>query len=230
MHVPDGFLSLPTSVATGVIAAAGIAAALPLARREAVDDRKAPMVGIVATFIFAAQMINFPVGAGTSGHLLGGALAAVLVGPGTAVLCLSVVLIVQAFLFADGGITALGTNITVIGIVAVLVGWWVFRAVVGLLPARRWATPTAAGVGAFASVPAAAAVFVGLFAIGGTVAVPLDAVFLAMVGWHLVIGLGEAAITAAVVSAVLASRPDLVYGLRFARERRPSVQATEVPV
>lgn len=217
MHVPDGFLDLPASITTGAIALAGIAAALPLARREALDDRKAPMVGIVATVVFAAQMINFPVGAGTSGHLMGGALAAVLVGPGTAVLCLSVVLIVQAFVFADGGITALGTNITLIGLVTVIIGWAVFRLLVCALPDRSWSVAAAAATGAFVSVPAAAAVFVLLFAVGGTVAVPLDAVFAAMLGWHTLIGIGEAIITALIVSAVLATRPDLVYGARFAR-------------
>ena len=111
MHVPDGFLDAPTSVATGVVAAAGVAVALRGARKE-LDDRTAPMAGLVAAIIFAAQMINFPVGAGTSGHLLGGALAAVLVGPWTGALCLAVVLLVQGLFFADGGITALGTNIT----------------------------------------------------------------------------------------------------------------------
>ena len=104
MHVPDGFLDAPTSVATGVVAAAAVACSLRGARRE-LDDRTAPAAGLVATFVFAAQMINFPVGAGTSGHLMGGALAAVLVGPWTAVLCLSVVLVVQALLMADGGVT-----------------------------------------------------------------------------------------------------------------------------
>ncbi len=118
------------------------------------------MVGIVATLIFAAQMVDFPVGAGTSGHLMGGALAAVLVGPGTGLLCISVVLIVQAFLFADGGITALGTNIVLMGIVTIVVGWLVFRGLMLVLPGKRWAVATAAGVGAFLSVPAAAAVFV----------------------------------------------------------------------
>jgi len=217
MHVPDGFLNLPTSVATGVIAAGAIAIALRRARTEFVDDRKAPMVGIVATLIFAAQMINFPVGAGTSGHLMGGALAAVLVGPATGLLCISVVLIVQAFLFADGGITALGTNITLIGVVTVLVGWVVFRALMRVLPGRRWSVAAASALGAFVSVPAAAAVFVLLFALGGAVAVPLDAVLAAMVGWHTVIGLGEAVITGLIVSAVLATRPDLVYGAKFER-------------
>lgn len=225
MHVPDGFLNLPTSIATGVIAAGGIALALRRAPREFSDDRKAPMVGIVATVVFAAQMINFPVGAGTSGHLLGGALAAVLVGPATGLLCLSVVLIVQAFLFADGGVTALGTNITLMGIVAVLVGWAVFRALMRVLPGRRWSVAVASAVGAFVSVPAAAACFVLLFAIGGTVAVPLDAVLAAMVGWHAVIGLGEAVITGLIVSAVLATRPDLVYGARFERAPKGSPKA-----
>ena len=126
MHVPDGFLDAPTSVATGVVAAAGVAVALRGARRE-LDDRTAPMAGLVAAFVFAAQMVNFPVGAGTSGHLLGGALAAVLVGPFTGALCLAVVLLVQGLLFADGGITALGTNITLFSIVGVGVGWLVFR-------------------------------------------------------------------------------------------------------
>jgi len=222
MHVPDGFLDLSTSIATGAVAAAGIAAALPLARREAEDDRKVPMVGIVATVVFAAQMVNFPVGAGTSGHLMGGALAAVLVGPGTAVLCLSVVLIVQALLFADGGITAIGTNITLIALVTVVVGWWVFRGVVAVLPRRRWSVAAAASVGAFVSVPVASAVFAGLFAVGGTVSVPISSIAAAMVGWHLVIGVGEAVITAVVVSAVLATRPDLVYGARYARAARPA--------
>ncbi|MET0713494.1 MAG: energy-coupling factor ABC transporter permease [Mycetocola sp.] len=216
MHVPDGFLNLPTSITTGVLAAGGIAVALKLAAREAVEDRKAPMVGIVATVIFAAQMVTFPVGAGTSGHLMGAVLAAVLVGPGTAVLCLSVVLIVQSFLFADGGVTALGTNILLMGIVTTIVGWTMFRAAMFVLPGKRWSIVVSSGLGAMASVPAAAAVFVLLFAVGGDVAVPMDALLVAMVGWHTLIGIGEAVITGLVVSAVLATRPDLVYGARFA--------------
>jgi cobalt/nickel transport system permease protein len=225
MHVPDGFLDLPTSIGTGVAAAAGIAVALKRAPAEFVDDRKAPMVGIVATVVFAAQMVNFPVGLGTSGHLMGGALAAVLVGPATAVLCLSVVLIVQAFLFADGGITALGTNITLLALVGVLVGWIVFRAVLRALPARRWAVATASVVAAMLSVPAASVVFALLFAIGGQAPVPVGALLAAMVGWHSLIGIGEAVITGLILSTVLAARPDLVYGARFVRHSAPA--ATE---
>ena len=167
MHVPDGFLDAPTSVATGVIAVGGIALALRGARRE-LDDRTAPMAGLVATFVFAGQMINFPVGAGTSGHLLGGTLAAVLVGPWTAVLCVSTVLLVQALLMADGGITALGTNITLMALVGVAVGWLVFKAIRAVLPKRLGVVAPAAAVAAFVSVPAAALVFSLLFAIGGT--------------------------------------------------------------
>src|SRR3954468_12321323 len=126
MHVPDGFLDAPTSVATGAVAVAAVGVALRGARRE-LDDRTAPLAGLVATFVFATQMLNFPVGAGTSGHLLGGALAAVLVGPFTALLCMSVVFVLQALLFADGGITALGTNVLLMGIITVVVGWSVFR-------------------------------------------------------------------------------------------------------
>jgi cobalt/nickel transport system permease protein len=220
VHVPEGFLDAPTSVATGVVAAAAVAVALRGARRE-LDDRTAPMAGLVATFVFAAQMINFPVGAGTSGHLMGGALAAVLVGPWTAVLCLAVVLLVQALLMADGGITALGTNITLIGIVTVAVGWAVFVVLRRVLPKRLDLVAPAAAVGALAGVPVAALVFTGLFAIGGNAPVDLGAVVTAMLGWHTVIGIGEAVITGLVVASVVAARPDLVHGARpLVAERR----------
>lgn len=211
MHVPDGFLDVPTSVATGVVAAAGVALALRRSRGE-VDDRVAPLAGLVATFVFAAQMLNFPVGAGTSGHLIGGALAAVLVGPWVATLCLTVVLLVQALVFADGGLTALGTNVVLMAIVGVWVGWAVFAVARRVLPARAGSVPVAASVGALVSVPAAAAVFTGLFAIGGTAPVELGALLTAMLSWHVVIGIGEAVITGLVVSAVLSVRPDLVHG------------------
>lgn len=222
MHVPDGFLDAPTSVATGVVAAVGVGIALRKARVE-LDDRTAPMAGLVAAFVFAGQMINFPVGAGTSGHLLGGALAAVLVGPWTAMLCISVVLLVQSLFMADGGLTALGTNITLMAIVGVVVGYAVFRLVRAVLPRSLGSVPVAAALGALVSVPAAATVFTLLFAIGGTADVATSKVLTAMVGWHLVIGIGEAVVTGLVVSAVLASRPDLVHGARGLSARTPLV-------
>src|SRR5262245_45661460 len=171
MHVPDGFLDAPTSVATAGVATAGVAVALRGARRE-LDERTAPMAGLVAAFVFSVQMLNFPVGAGTSGHLLGGALAAVLVGPYTGLLCVSVVLIVQALLFADGGITALGTNITLMGIVTVVVGWLVFKALQRVLPRSTRMVAVAAAGGALLSVPVAALAFSALYLLGGTA--PID--------------------------------------------------------
>ena len=222
MHVPDGFLDAPTSVGTAVIAAAGIGVAL-WRGRSTLDDRSAPMAGMVAVFIFAAQMLNFPVGAGTSGHMLGGALAAVLVGPWTATLCVSVVLVVQALLFADGGITALGTNVTLMAVVGVWVGWLAFRGVLALLPRRTGSVPVAAALGAFVSVPVAALGFVGLYAIGGQAPIPLETLTTAMVGWHVLIGLGEAVITFLVVASISTTRPDLVSGTVG---RRPADLAT----
>ena len=202
MHVPDGFLDAPTSVATAAVAVGAVSWALRGARRE-LDERVAPLAGLVAVFVFAAQMLNFPVGAGTSGHLVGAALAAVLVGPYTATLCLTVVLAVQALLFADGGVSAIGTNVLLMGVVAVWVGWGAFRVVLALLPRRLSSVSIAAGAGALLSVPAAALAFVGLYAVGGTVPIPLDTLATAMGAWHLVIGLGEAAITVLAVSSIL---------------------------
>lgn len=213
MHVPDGFLTAPVSVATGLVAAGGVALAIRGARRE-LDEKTAPMAGLVAAFIFAVQMINFPVGPGTSGHLMGGVLAAVLVGPYTGVLCVTVVLIVQGLLFADGGLTALGTNIVLIGLVTALGGWLVFRGLVMSLPKNRGGLLTAGGIAAFVSVPLAALVFVGLYAVGGAVDISFGALAATMLGVHALIGLGEAAITVVVIGAVLSARPDLVYGAR----------------
>ena len=213
MHVPDGFLDAPTSVATGAVAVVAVGVALRGARRE-LDDKTAPLAGLVATFVFATQMLNFPVGAGTSGHLLGGALAAILVGPATGLLCMSVVFLVQALLFADGGITALGTNIDLMGLVTVLVGYGVFRLLQALLPKRLSMVAPAAAVSALVSVPTAALCFVGLYAVGGQADIPLGALTTAMVGWHVLIGVGESAITGLAVASIVAVRPDLVYGAK----------------
>ncbi|MFF0740968.1 energy-coupling factor ABC transporter permease [Streptomyces sp. NPDC004111] len=215
MHVPDGFINAPVSAAAGVVAAAAVGVSLRGARRELADERAAPLAGLVAAFVFAVQMLNFPVAAGTSGHLLGGALAAILVGPYTGVLCISVVLLMQGILFADGGLTALGVNITVMGVVTVLVSYGVFRGLLKVLPrGRRRSVTVAAFVAALLSVPAAAAFFTLVYAVGGTTDVSVGKVLTAMVGVHVLIGIGEAAITALTVSSVLAVRPDLVHGAR----------------
>jgi cobalt/nickel transport system permease protein len=213
MHVPDGFIDAPVSIAAGAVAAGGVAIALRGARRE-LDDRTAPLAGLVAAFVFAVQMLNFPVAAGTSGHLLGGALAATLVGPYTGALCIAVVLLVQGLFFADGGLTALGVNISNMAIVGVAVGYVVVRLVLAVLPRERWSVVAASAAGALVSVPAAALAFVAFFAVGGTADVPVGTVASAMLSVHVLIGIGEAVITAATVSAVLATRPDLVHAAR----------------
>ncbi|MEU7292370.1 energy-coupling factor ABC transporter permease [Streptomyces exfoliatus] len=223
MHVPDGFINAPVSAVAGVVAAGAVAVSLRGARRELGGapgaeghggDRTAPLAGLVAAFVFAVQMLNFPVAAGTSGHLLGGALAAILVGPWTGVLCIAVVLLMQGVLFADGGLTALGVNITVMGVVTVVVAYGLFRGLVLLLPRTRASVTAASFVAALVSVPAAAAAFTLVYAIGGTTDVPLPKVLTAMVGVHVLIGIGEAVITMLTVGAVIAVRPDLVYGAR----------------
>ncbi|MBT2366834.1 energy-coupling factor ABC transporter permease [Streptomyces sp. ISL-10] len=222
MHVPDGFINAPVSVAAGVVAAGAVAVSLRGARRELGGtsvalvgaERTAPLAGLVAAFVFAVQMLNFPVAAGTSGHLLGGALAAILVGPFTGVLCIAVVLLMQGILFADGGLTALGVNITVMGVVTVLVAYGLFRGLVLVLPRTRRSVTVASFAAALVSVPAAAAAFTLLYAVGGLTDVPIGSVLTAMVGVHVLIGIGEAVITMLTVGAVLAVRPDLVYGAR----------------
>jgi cobalt/nickel transport system permease protein len=213
MHVPDGFIDAPVSVGAGVLAAAGVAGCLRGARRE-LDDRTAPLAGLVAAFVFAVQMLNFPVAAGTSGHLLGGALAAILVGPFTGALCVSVVILVQALLFADGGLTAIGVNVVDMSLITVVVGYAVFRGLVRLLPYSRRTVVGSAFVAAFVSVPVSALGFVGFYALGGTTDVSLSTVLTAMLGVHVLIGLGEGLITALTVGSVVAVRPDLVAGVR----------------
>ncbi|CAL9308083.1 energy-coupling factor ABC transporter permease [Streptomyces sp. SudanB182_2057] len=218
MHVPDGFIDAPASAVTGVVAAGALAVSLRGARRE-LDERTAPLAGLVAAFIFAVQMLNFPVAAGTSGHLLGGALAAILVGPYTAVLCVSVVLLMQGVLFADGGLTALGVNITDMALVTTVVSYAVFRGLLAVLPRKRRSVTVASFVAALVSVPAAAVAFTLIYAIGGTTDVAIGKVATAMIGVHVLIGIGEAVITALTVGAVIAVRPDLVYGARGLRQR-----------
>jgi cobalt/nickel transport system permease protein len=232
VHVPDGFINAPVSAATGVVAAGAIAVSLRGARRE-LDERTAPLAGLVAAFIFAVQMLNFPVAAGTSGHLLGGALAAILVGPFTGVLCVSVVLLMQGILFADGGLTALGVNITDMAIVTTVVGYAVFRGLVKVLPRRRRSITVASFAAALLSVPAAAVAFTLIYAVGGTTDVSIGKVATAMIGVHVLIGIGEAAITALTVGAVIAVRPDLVYGARGLEQKlklRVNGELVDAPV
>ena len=222
MHMSDGLIDIPASVVLFVIAAAGLAVALPRARRE-LDDRTAPLAGLVAAFVFALQMINFPVLPGVSGHVLGGALAAILVGPATAVICLTVVLVVQALLFADGGLSALGANITNLALVGVAAGYGIAVALRPVLRRYRGLAPLGAVscVAAAGATVVAASAFLVEYALGGT-AGSLGTIAPFMLGVHLLIGIGEGVITAATVMAVARARPDLVFLLRPLRQTEPS--------
>jgi cobalt/nickel transport system permease protein len=211
VHIPDGFIDLPTSAAFAAASAIAVAGAVKGARRQ-LSEQSAPLAGLTAVFIFAVQMLNFPVAAGTSGHLIGAALAMVLVGPYAATLALVVVLIIQAFLFADGGLTALGLSIFNMAVISVWVSFAVFMVLKKLLPKTKSWLVVATFVSALISVPAAAVGFVIQYAIGANATFSVGTVLNAMVGTHILIGIGEAIITALTVSAVLASRSDLVFG------------------
>ena len=211
MHIPDGFIDAGTSAAAGVVAVAGVAVCLRKAA-DTVQEKQVAMAGLVSAFIFAMQMLNFPVASGTSGHLLGGLLAAVLVGPWMGALCVSVVLFVQGLVFADGGLSALGLNIINMALVTALGGYLVFRALRWLLPRTASGVVVAAGIAGFVSVVLASLAFTLEYAFGGTGGASVATVFGAMVGVHVLIGIGEGVITAATVAVVLSVRPDVVYG------------------
>ncbi len=211
MHIPDGFISAPVSAGAALPALGSLVAALARASRT-LKERLVPFAGLTAAFIFVLQMLNFPVAAGTSGHLIGGALAAILLGPWMGIVAVSVVVIVQALLFADGGITALGLNVLNMAVITVGVAWPVFRLLSRLLPQRSAGVLVASMVAAWGSVPASSIGFAIEYWIGGQGGVDPGLVFSAMVGVHALIGIGEGLITAAAIGAVLAVRPDLVAG------------------
>jgi cobalt/nickel transport system permease protein len=213
MHIPDGFIDGTTSAGAAVVAAGGLGAMLRRAG-EVLDERRVPLAGLVAAFVFAVQMLNFPVVSGTSGHLLGGALAAVLVGPAVGAVCVTVVLAVQALLFADGGLSALGLNVLNMALVTAFGGYAVFVLARRVMSRTPSSVVAAAGTAAAVSVVLSALAFTLEYAVGGTGTASVATVAGAMVGVHVLIGVGEGVITALVVGAVLATRPDLVWGAR----------------
>lgn len=221
MHMSDGIVNAPVSVlfAAAALIALGLCA---WRAREELDERTVPLAGLVAAFIFAVQMVNFPILPGVSGHLLGGALAAILVGPFTGALCVAIVLVVQSLLFADGGVTALGTNITNMALIGVAAGYG--TALLSYRMVRRIrgeVSVPAVGVVAFCSAVVgtvcAAMGFVLEYALGGAGSTSLGAVAAYMSGTHVLIGIGEGIITALTVVAVVRARPDLVYLLKTNR-------------
>lgn len=220
MHIPDGFVNAATSAGAAVIAAGGLGGAMRQGTAR-LKDKQIPFAGLSAAFIFALQMLNFPVAAGTSGHLLGGALAAILLGPAMGITVVSVVVIVQALLFADGGISALGLNVLNMALITALVGWWAFRLVMAVAPKRPSGVVIATMIASWASVVASSVGFSIQYAIGGQGGVDPGTVLAAMAGVHALIGIGEGIIAATVIGAVLAVRPDLVFGTqRYAIEGR----------
>jgi cobalt/nickel transport system permease protein len=215
MHIPDGFLDTATSVGAWVVSAGGVAYAVRRVSKE-LQERQVPLIGVTAAFIFAAQMINFPVAGGTSGHLLGGALAAILLGPWAGMLVLTSVLTVQALLFQDGGLLALGANILNMAIIGVLVGWVVYRGLGRLLHKGRSEMAITGFAAAWTSVVVAALVAALELTISGVFSASVA--FTAMGSVHALIGLGEGLITAAVLSFLGVTRPDLLELGRAAPE------------
>jgi cobalt/nickel transport system permease protein len=223
MHIGNGIINGPVSVAFAAFAGVALVVCVMRGRRD-LDDRLAPMAGLVAAFIFAVQMLNFPILPGVSGHLLGGALAAMLVGPWVGALCVSVVLIVQALVLADGGVTAVGLNVTNMALVGTAAAYVLIAILLRVLPR----TPTGLAITTFAasvvSVVVASQAFVVEFWLGGTAQLEgqsLGAVAVTMAGTHTLIGIGEGLIAATTVLTVAKSRPDLVYGLRGLRRAAP---------
>ena len=218
MHIPDGFLGAGTLLASAVVSTAALSLALRALKRD-LPARRVPLIGLTAAFVFAAQMLNFPVAAGTSGHLIGATLATVLLGPAAAIVTMTAVLLLQCLMFADGGLMALGANVLNLAVIAPLTAWVV------LWPVRRRsnvgdrALLAAAGFAAWCSTVAAALACALELATSGVVA--LRPAVYAMGGVHMLIGLGEAVITMLVLAVVVRARPELIE----VRNRAPAAGA-----
>lgn len=208
MHIPDGVLAVNTWAPTWLISAGSIGYCLKKTSGM-LKDRMVPLMGIMSAFIFAAQMINFPVIGGTSGHLFGGVLASVLLGPYAAAVVLSCVLIFQCLIFQDGGLLALGANIFNMALIGTIGGYLIFKAL-NKISGKHKGFLLSAGAAAWISVVLAASFCALELAISGIA--PLGVVLTAMAGIHALIGIGEALITVAVLSFVKKVRPDLIYG------------------
>ena len=209
MHIPDGFVSGPMNGTAAVVSAATVGFALWRAKRELHEKEfRVPLLATMAAFVFAAQMLNFPIGGGTSGHFLGAVTVAALLGPWSACIVLTLVLAIQGLLFGDGGITALGSNILNMAIIGALIPYIFMRGLRALLPAGRGGYVAAAAAASWVSVVLASSVCALELALSGTS--PMSVAFPAMAGTHAIIGIGEALICTAVLTAVAAARPDII--------------------
>jgi cobalt/nickel transport system permease protein len=209
LHIPDGFLSLPVSAFTWVMSIALISLALKQVRGH-YAERAVPLMGVCAAFIFAAQMINFPIPGGTSGHLLGGTLAGVLLGPWAGSLVMTVVFIVQAVIFQDGGLTVLGANIFNMGLIGTFGGYYLYKVIRKAIGLNRWrGMAVSVAIASWTSVVVASFLCAIELALSGTV--PFGVAISAMLSWHILIGIGEAIITLFAISYVWRTRPELLY-------------------
>jgi cobalt/nickel transport system permease protein len=210
MHVPDGFMNVTMSAATGVISFGTLWVYIRSAK-DLIADKFIALTGMMSALIFVLQMINFPVAAGTSGHLLGGALAVIVLGPRLGLICLSVVVIIQSLLFADGGLSALGVNVLNMAIVTSATSWFIVKYWIKFIGKNKTSIVTVSVLAGILSVVFSSIAFTIQYAIGGTISIPVGTVLIAMVSTHLIIGLGEGIITALIITLLMRVRPDLVY-------------------
>ena len=222
MHVPDGFMNVTMSAATGVISFGTLWAYIRSAK-DLIADKFIALTGMMSALIFVLQMINFPIAAGTSGHLLGGALAVIVLGPRLGLICLSVVVIIQSLLFADGGLSALGVNVLNMAIVTSATSWFIVKYWIKFIGKNKTSIVSVSVLAGILSVVFSSIAFTIQYAIGGTISIPLGTVLLAMVTTHFIIGFGEGIITALIITLLLQVRPDLIYAYERSDENTTKV-------
>ena len=222
MHVPDGFMNVTMSAATGVISFGTLWAYIRSAK-DLIADKFIALTGMMSALIFVLQMINFPIAAGTSGHLLGGALAVIVLGPRLGLICLSVVVIIQSLLFADGGLSALGVNVLNMAIVTSATSWFIVKYWIKFIGKNKTSIVSVSVLAGILSVVFSSIAFTIQYAIGGTISIPVGTVLLAMVTTHFVIGFGEGIITALIITLLIRVRPDLIYAYERSDENTTKV-------
>jgi len=222
MHVPDGFMNVTMSATTGVISFGTLWAYIRSAK-DLIAAKFIALTGMMSALIFVLQMINFPIAAGTSGHLLGGALAVIVLGPRLGLICLSVVVIIQSLLFADGGLSALGVNVLNMAIVTSATSWFIVKYWIKFIGKNKTSIVSVSVLAGILSVVFSSIAFTIQYAIGGTISIPVGTVLLAMVTTHFIIGFGEGIITALIITLLIRVRPDLIYAYERSDENTTKV-------
>jgi cobalt/nickel transport system permease protein len=215
MHIPDGFLNVATLATTGAISAGGIGNAVRVTGKQ-LKEKQVPLMGVLAAFIFAAQMLNFPIAGGTSGHFMGAALAAIILGPWAGLLIMSCVLIAQCLIFQDGGLLALGANIFNMGIIGCFSSYFIYKVVTKIVPNNSNNKLIGGFIGGWMAIVLAATACAIELAVSGTS--PLRVVLPAMAGVHALIGIVEGLVTVAVLGAIKAARADLLETTKMTPE------------